>query len=132
LATATRCAKHHFRQSATNRFNRQQTNPAYRRPEHLSGPLRTYIPHEKVPSKTGTIFRAKVLCLGWFIDHLIEAGVATATQTSAKKLTALDRLRNEYEAYLRQQRGLADFTIAHCMRFLERFIVFRLVKSWAT
>jgi integrase/recombinase XerD len=42
-----------------------------------------------------------------------------------KVLTALDRLRVEYEAYLRNQRGLSEPTIYHCLRFLERFTTFR-------
>jgi hypothetical protein len=64
-------------------------------------------------------------CLGRFIEHLSEAGVATVPEPPAKKATALDRLREEYEAYLRRQRGLAESTIAHCTRFLERFVAFR-------
>ena len=39
--------------------------------------------------------------------------------------TALDRLVEEYTAYLREQRGLADATIYHCVRFLHRFMAFR-------
>jgi integrase/recombinase XerD len=64
-------------------------------------------------------------CVGRFIEHLAEAGVATLAQSSARRSTALDRLRDEYETYLRRQPGLADSTIYHCTRFLERFIAFR-------
>lgn len=64
-------------------------------------------------------------CVGRFIEYLVEAGVATLAQSSARRSTALDRLRDEYETYLRRQRGLADSTIYHCTRFLERFIAFR-------
>jgi hypothetical protein len=63
--------------------------------------------------------------LGRFIDHLIEAGVATAMQPPAKKLTALARLREEYETYLRRQRELAESTIDNCARYMERFLAFR-------
>jgi integrase/recombinase XerD len=64
-------------------------------------------------------------CIARFIEHLVEAGVATAPPLPTKKLTALDRLRDEYEAYLRQQRGLAESSIYHCTRYMERFLAFR-------
>ena len=64
-------------------------------------------------------------CLGRFIEHLSEAGVATVPEPPAKKATALDRLRDEYEAYLRRQRGLADGTIRNCLYYMERFVAFR-------
>jgi hypothetical protein len=60
-----------------------------------------------------------------FIDHLIEAGAATAPQPQTKKLTPLDRLRAEYQGYLRKQRGLAESTIYNCTRFMDRFMFFR-------
>ncbi len=37
----------------------------------------------------------------------------------------MDRLRSDYEGYLRKQRGLAESTICHCTRFMERFMAFR-------
>ena len=37
----------------------------------------------------------------------------------------LDRLRLEYVAYLRDQRGLTEATIYHCVCFLNRFMAFR-------
>ena len=48
-----------------------------------------------------------------------------APEPPAKKATALDRLREEYKSYLRTQRGLAESTIRHCIRFMERFLAFR-------
>jgi integrase/recombinase XerD len=68
-------------------------------------------------------------CVARFVEHLAEAGVATVPPAPAKKQTALDRLRGEYEAYLRRQRGLAESSIAHCTRFLERFMAFRFGES---
>ncbi|WP_455873106.1 hypothetical protein [Rhizobium yanglingense] len=47
----------------------------------------------------------------------------------AKDPTALDRLRQECDAYLRQQRALSEATIYHCMRFLERFMAFRFGET---
>ena len=60
-----------------------------------------------------------------FIEHLIEAEVATAPEPPAKKSTALGRLREEYESYLRKQRGLAESTIDNCTGYMERFLAFR-------
>jgi integrase/recombinase XerD len=74
---------------------------------------------------TGSARTYARFCLGRFIDHLIEAGVATASEPPTKKLTALDRLREEYETYLRRQRGLAESTIDNCTRYMERFLAFR-------
>jgi integrase/recombinase XerD len=64
-------------------------------------------------------------CLGRFIDHLVEAGAAAVLEPPAKKPTALDRLIEEYETYLRRQRGLAESTIADCTRYMRRFLGFR-------
>jgi hypothetical protein len=41
----------------------------------------------------------------------------------------MDRMREEYDAYLRHQRGMSEATIYHCIRFLERFITFRFGKT---
>ena len=58
-----------------------------------------------------------------FAEYLAVTGVATPT------LTAWDQarrdLRRDYEAYLRQHRGLAERTIGHCWRFADRFLDFR-------
>jgi integrase/recombinase XerD len=64
-------------------------------------------------------------CLGRFIEHLAEAGVATVPEPPAKRLTALNRLSEEYEIYLRRQRGLAESTIRNCRYYMERFLAFR-------
>jgi integrase/recombinase XerD len=64
-------------------------------------------------------------CLNRFIDHLVEVGAATLPKPPPKAPTALDRLREEYEAYLRHQRGLSEATIHHCLSFLKRFMAFR-------
>ncbi|MGO9773194.1 MAG: site-specific integrase [Roseiarcus sp.] len=67
----------------------------------------------------------KKLCLNRFIDALVEAGVARPPEPPKKAPTALDCLRTEYEAYLRDQRGLAKATIYRSLRFLDRFMAFR-------
>ena len=64
-------------------------------------------------------------CLDRFISSLAEAGVARLPKPPQKPTTALEQLRTEYETYLRDQRGLAEATICHCVRFLERFMEFR-------
>jgi integrase/recombinase XerD len=64
-------------------------------------------------------------CLGRFIDHLSEAGIATAPEPPAKKATALDRLCEEYKSYLRKHRGMAESTSRYCIRIIERFLAFR-------
>jgi site-specific recombinase XerD len=67
----------------------------------------------------------KRYCLERFIDALVDAGVAERPKAKAKVPTPLDRLQVEYESYLREQRGLTDATIYHCVRFLVRFMTFR-------
>jgi integrase/recombinase XerD len=64
-------------------------------------------------------------CLQRLIEHLAEAGVATVPEAPAKKLTALDHLLEEYETYLRRQRGLADGTVRNSLYYGERFLTFR-------
>jgi len=81
--------------------------------------------HSVLSGVTGSARSYAKFCARRFIDHLIEAGVATAARPQKKKLTWLDRLRGEYEDYLRKQRGLAESTIYHGTRFMERFLAFR-------
>ncbi|MDA8093483.1 MAG: hypothetical protein M0T84_06135 [Betaproteobacteria bacterium] len=64
-------------------------------------------------------------CLERFIDALVEAGAAQRPKAPKKVPTALDRLVEEYTVYLREQRGLTDATIYHCVRILHRFMSFR-------
>jgi hypothetical protein len=60
-------------------------------------------------------------CIRRFIDHLAEAGVAAVPHPPTHRLTARQRLHQEYEAYLRQQRGLAEGTIRNSLYYGERF-----------
>jgi integrase/recombinase XerD len=60
-----------------------------------------------------------------FINYLAEVGVATLPKRRQKATTVLERLRQEYETYLRHQRGLSDATINKSLEFLKRFMTFR-------
>jgi len=67
----------------------------------------------------------KRFCLDRFIDALIVAGVAEHHEAPCRVPTALNRLRSEYESYLREQRGLAEKTIYASLSFYDRFMSFR-------
>ena len=67
----------------------------------------------------------KKFCLDRFIDALVEAGVAERPAPPRKVPTALDLLRTEYQTFLREQRGLTEATIYHCVSFFDRFMTFR-------
>ena len=64
-------------------------------------------------------------CLDRFIDALVEAGLAERPAPKKVRSSPRDRLRSEYVAYLRDQRGLTEATIYHCVCFLNRFMAFR-------
>ncbi len=81
--------------------------------------------HSVLSGVTGSTRSYAKFCARRFIEHLIEAGAASRAPAQRKKSTPLERLRAEYENYLRKQRGLAESTIYHCTRFLERFLTFR-------
>lgn len=70
-------------------------------------------------------YNRKIYCVERFIDALVEVGVAERPKPTKKVPTALERLQAEYEVYLREQRGLTEATIYHCVRFLDRFMTFR-------
>lgn len=76
-------------------------------------------------------YNQKRFCLERFIDMLVEHGVAERPKDKKRQCgpTPLDQLKAEYENYLRDQRGLTDATIYHCVRFLERFMTFRFGES---
>ncbi len=63
-----------------------------------------------------------------FIEHLVAAGAAVASSFVTVP-TAMDSLREEYDGYLRHQRGLSEATIYACMRFFERFMTFRFGET---
>jgi len=67
----------------------------------------------------------KQYCLERFIDALVGAGVAERPAPKKVRPSPLDRLRSEYVTYLRDQRGLTEATIYHCVSFLKRFMAFR-------
>lgn len=83
--------------------------------------LKSFCPNKHYPYKK--------FCLDRFITMLVEAGVAERPAVTEKTLGALDRLRIEYETYLREQRGLTDATIYHCVCFFHRFMAFRFGKK---
>ena len=62
-----------------------------------------------------------------FAEYLAVIGVATPTLTTRDQ--ARRDLRRDYEAYLRQHRGLAERTIGHCWRFADRFLDFRFDQA---
>lgn len=68
-------------------------------------------------------------CLGRFIDHLVEAQIVRLPEPVAEEPTAMDRLRQEYDSYLRHQRGLSEATITHCLHFLRRFMAYRFGET---
>jgi len=96
-----------------------------------------YLDHQQIKQIQATVLNGVAprkrtntkFCLNRFVDHLVEAGIARLPAPPPKVLSALDRLREEYKAYLRNQRGLRDATIYHCLRFLERFMAFRFGKT---
>ncbi len=65
-----------------------------------------------------------VYCINRFVDFLIEAGeVAARPQKVDKSKRAV--LMREYEAYLREQRGLSEATIYGCVRYAHGFLTFK-------
>jgi hypothetical protein len=56
-----------------------------------------------------------------FTEYIIGIGVATATPPTPKQI-AREKLRHNYEDYLRRQRGLSDRSIYHCWRLADRFL----------
>ncbi len=73
-----------------------------------------------VTARTNTGF-----CLDRFIKHLVAAGLARLPEPPPRIPTTLELLHREYDAYLRDQRGLSDSTIYDCHRFMARFMTFR-------
>lgn len=64
-------------------------------------------------------------CVTRFLDYLIEIGDLPASAPLPVITSPRASLKREYDAYLREQRGLSDATIYHCLRFYDRFLVFR-------
>jgi len=91
----------------------------------LAGEKIAQIRAEALDSLTPSLRARAKFCLNRFIDALVEAGVVQLSEPPRKAPTALHRLCEEYEAYLRDQRGLSKATIYQCVRFLDRFMAFR-------
>lgn len=59
-----------------------------------------------------------------FVKFLTDSSVATTALPPTPYDSARECLRQDYEEYLRCQRGLSEETIYHCWRFAERFLKF--------
>jgi integrase/recombinase XerD len=68
-------------------------------------------------------------CLNRFINHLVAARVTRLPEPPPKVPTALELPHQEYDAYLRNQRGLSDSTIYACHCFMDRFMTFRFGET---
>lgn len=78
-----------------------------------------------VNSRTG---KGRVSAEGYlsrFLTFLTESGNVKLSLQPPHAETKRERLRLQYEEYLRVQRGLSESTIFHCVRFYERFMTFR-------
>jgi integrase/recombinase XerD len=95
------------------------------RPGDLDSPTTERLRHSVLSGVTGSARSYAKFCARRFIDHLIEVGAAVPAPPPATRLTAPDRLREEYETYLRKQRGLAESTIENCRLYMQRFLAFR-------
>lgn len=73
----------------------------------------------------GSTRRYAVYVLTKFIDYLVETGVAERQAAPVEPETPRDRLRREYETYLRVQRGVSESTVRHTVLLSERFLKFR-------
>jgi site-specific recombinase XerD len=62
-----------------------------------------------------------------FVEHLVTIGLLKPTLTERERSRL--KLRQEYEAYLRQHRGVSERTVGHCWRFADRFLEFRFGQS---
>lgn len=83
-----------------------------------------------VLATTATTYRTSArFCLNRFINYLVASGVARLPEPPLKVPTALELLHQEYDAYLRNQRGLSDSTIYECHRFMYRFMTFRFGET---
>ena len=60
-----------------------------------------------------------------FVGFLIQQGAGKPAPAPTAKANARAELRQDYETYLRRQRGLSERTIFHCWRFADRFLAFR-------
>jgi len=68
-----------------------------------------------------------VYCIDRFMSFLVDAGDAPRkpAKVDMSKRAVLQR---EYDAYLRDQRGLAETTIYVCTRYAEQFLAFKFSK----
>ena len=73
----------------------------------------------------GSTRRQAAYVLAKFIDYLVEVGAAERRVDPSAPETPRDRLRCEYETYLRVQRGVTESTIRHTVLLGERFLKFR-------
>lgn len=79
-------------------------------------------------AKTGWIEKRRIYaaCMaGRFVRFLSEQGVGKPPSPPTAKEIARAELRQNYEIYLRRQRGLSERTIFHAWRFADRFLEFR-------
>jgi len=76
--------------------------------------------------------REDATTLGQFLEFLRHEGVIPAEEKAPRRLTPVERETQAFETYLRNERVLADATIAYYVPFTRRFLTDRFGNSPVT
>lgn len=69
-------------------------------------------------------------CLAKFISFLTDCEVIDVLEKKVPRQSRLERLRSEYEVYLKEHRGLTDASVNTRLPYLDRFMTFRFGKKF--
>jgi integrase/recombinase XerD len=78
------------------------------------------------------VHRGDAAALRQFLGFLRRHGVIPAEKVSPRRLTPVEREARAFEHYLRNERVLADATIAYYVPFIRGFLAYRFGKGRAT
>lgn len=97
--------------------------------DDLNGPSIEDIRQSVLNDKCKTARTFAKFCLKRFVDYIVDLGIVKLPKPPSRIPTAMDRLSEEYAAYLRHQCGMCESTIQHSIRFFERFMTFRFGEN---
>ena len=83
--------------------------------KHLTQYLRSRARHSR-------IHRGDVATLKQFLEFLRRKSIVPTEKTSPRPLTPIEQETRAFETYLRNERALAETTIAYCVRLTRRFL----------
>ena len=96
--------------------------------QYFSAPLRHPVQYLHFRKQRQRIARGDAAALNHLIDFLRDLGVIPIEKSKQLQLTPVDKCVQEFEKYLREERGLSNATVINYVPFIHDFLKNRFGK----